>query len=215
MDITYLGHSSFKIRGKRATLVTDPYLEDMVGLKFPRHQTCDIVTVSHAHEDHNAVGVLEGSPFVVNGPGEYEVKGVGIVGISTYHDGEKGAKRGKNTMYAIEIDGVTILHAGDLGHGLTDADLEHIGNVGILLIPVGGIYTIDPKQAAAIIHEIDPAIVIPMHFGRPELNQKVFANLFPVTIFLKEMGKQEVAPQSKMSITKDKLPDELQVVLLE
>lgn len=215
MEITYLGHSSFKIRGKNAVVVTDPYREDMVGLKFPKHLSCDIVCVSHSHEDHSMVSTLEGTPFVVNGPGEYEVKGVGIVGIPVYHDTEKGAKRGKNTMYRLEVDGVAILHAGDLGHSLTDSDLEHVGSVDILLIPVGGFYTIDSREAAAIVHDIDPAIVIPMHFGRPELNQKAFGNLTPVSVFLKEMGKVGISPQAKLSVTKDKLPDEMQVIVLE
>lgn len=215
MDITYLGHASFKIRGKGATVVTDPFSEEMIGLKFTKHTAADIVTVSHEHEDHNAVSLVEGQPFLIRGPGEYEVKGVGVVGIQTFHDADRGSKRGKNTMYRIEIDGVTIVHAGDLGHMLTDDDLEHVGSVSILLIPVGGFYTIDAKQAASLVHEIDPSIVIPMHYGRPELNQKAFGHLAPVSVFLNEMGKQSVLPQARLSTTKDKLPEEMQVVVLQ
>ena len=141
MDITYLGHSAFKIKGKHIVIITDPYSEKMVGLKFPRHLTGDIVTVSHDHDDHNFIANVEGKPFVVNGPGEYEIKDTAIMGLSTFHDGQKGSTRGKNTMYRIELDGLVILHGGDLGHTLSDHDLDELGNVDILLVPVGGTYT--------------------------------------------------------------------------
>lgn len=214
MDITYLGHSSFKIRGKHVTLITDPYTEESVGIKFPKNLTADIVTISHDHDDHNASSIIGGPPYVIKGPGEYEVKGIPVFGISTYHDGQKGANRGLNTMYRIEVDSLTILHAGDLGHTLTDATLEEIGSVDILLIPVGGHYTIDAKTAAAVVHEVEPSIVVPMHFGRPDLNQKVFSKLTSLETFLNEMGKADVVPQSKITMTKDKLPSEMQVIVL-
>lgn len=215
MEITYLGHSSFKLRGKNVTVVTDPYDSDMVGIKFPRHTSADIVTVSHDHADHNAVNVLEGSPFIVRGPGEYEIKGVSIIGVAAYHDNEKGAKRGRNTLYNIHIDGISIAHLGDLGHELTSSEVEALGNVDILLIPVGGTFTIDAETAAKVVAEIDPKIVIPMHYGRPELNPKTFGDLLTVGAFLKEMGKETIIPQSKLAISKDKLPQELQVVVLQ
>ena len=108
MDITYLGHSSFKLRGKQATLVTDPY-GSLIGLSYPKHTEADIVTVSHDHEDHNAVRLVDGNPFIVSGPGEYEIKGVGVVGLGVYHDDQKGEKRGKSTIFRIEIDGLSIV----------------------------------------------------------------------------------------------------------
>ncbi len=215
MDITSLGHASFKIRAKLVTIITDPYLSDMVGLKFPKNVEADIVTISHQHQDHNAVQNVSGSPFIVSGPGEYEIKGVHIVGTSSFHDEEKGAKRGSNTMYHMEIDGVRLAHLGDLGHTLSSHDIEQLGEVDILFIPVGGIFTIDAKQAAEIITEIEPSIVIPMHYGKPELNQKTFGELASLAHFLKEMGKVGVVPQPKLSVTKDKLPEELQVIVLE
>lgn len=214
MDITPLGHSSFRIRGKAATLVTDPYDPRSLGLKFPKHVEADLITVSHGHEDHNSVSQIEGTPFVIDGPGEYEVKGVGVVGISTFHDGEKGATRGRNTIYRIEIDGVSIVHLGDLGHTLATNEIDALDGVNILMVPVGGVYSLDPAQAVEVIGEIEPSIVIPMHYGRPELNQKVFGGLSPVAAFLKEIGK-EATPQPKLSTTKDKLPAEMQVVILE
>lgn len=214
MEITYLGHSSFRIRGKNATVVTDPYDGAIVGMKFPKHVAADIVTVSHDHGDHNAVSEIEGSPFVVNGAGEYEVKGVGVVGLSAFHDDEKGAKRGRNTLYRIEIDGIAIVHLGDLGHTLSTKEIDELDGVSILLVPVGGVYTIDATQAVAVVNEIEPSIVIPMHYGRPELDQKSFGGLSPVAAFLKEIGK-DVTPQAKLTLTKDKLPAEMQVVVLE
>jgi L-ascorbate metabolism protein UlaG (beta-lactamase superfamily) len=214
MDITYLGHASFRIRGKVATVVTDPYDSSVVGLKFPKHIEANVVTVSHAHEDHNSVSQIEGSPYIIDGPGEYEVKGVGVVGLSTFHDAEKGATRGKNTVYRIEIDGVTIVHLGDLGHVLTADQVDALGGADVVMVPVGGVYSLTPSQAVEVVNEIEPAIVIPMHYAREGLDQKAFGQLSPVSAFLKEIGK-EVTPQPKLSLTKDKLPAEMQVVILE
>lgn len=192
----------------------DPY-GSMVGFPFPKHTTADIVTISHDHEDHNAAELIEGAPYVVKGPGEYEIKGVGIVGLGTYHDDQQGEKRGKNTIYRIEIDGMSVVHLGDLGHELSSADVDSLDGVDILFVPVGGVYTIDAGMAVKVISEIEPTIVIPMHYSRPGLDQKAFASLLGVEAFLKEMGKTEGSPQPKFSVTKDKLPEEMQVIVLE
>lgn len=214
MDITYLGHSSFRIKGKTATVVTDPYSAE-VGLKFPRHIEADIVTISHEHGDHNAVEQIEGTPFIIRGPGEYEIKGIGVVGFSVFHDEQKGALRGKNTIYRIEVDGVSIVHLGDLGHMLTSEEVEALDGVNVLMVPVGGLHTIDAAKASHLINEIEPSIVIPMHYGRPELNQKIFSTLAPLSVFLKEIGKEGIAPIPKLAISKDKLPAEMQVIVFE
>lgn len=215
MEITYLGHSSFKLRGKTVTVVTDPYDASMVGIKFPKHTAADIVTVSHDHSDHNAVDQIEGNPFVVQGAGEYEIKGVEIVGLSVFHDAQKGAERGGNTMYRIKVDGVSIVHLGDLGHTLISDQVDSLDGVDVLIVPVGGVFTIDAVQAAEVVGEVGPLIVIPMHYNRPELQQKTFGKLLPVTAFLKEMGKEGLQPAPKLTISKDKLPEELQVVVLQ
>ncbi|MBI4066569.1 MBL fold metallo-hydrolase [Candidatus Gottesmanbacteria bacterium] len=215
MDITYLGHSSFRLRGKHTTVLTDPFEASSVGLSFPKHTSADIVTISHDHEDHNAVGVVEGDPFVVQGPGEYEIKGVGIVGIGVYHDDQKGAQRGRNTIYRIELDGISVVHLGDLGHELSAAEVDSLDGVDVLLVPVGGTYTINAAIAAKVVGEIEPTIVIPMHYKRAGLDQKVFGTLAGVDVFLKEMGKGDIAPQAKCSVTKEKLPEEMQVVVLQ
>jgi L-ascorbate metabolism protein UlaG (beta-lactamase superfamily) len=132
-----------------------------------------------------------------------------------FHDEQKGALRGKNTIYRIEVDGVSIVHLGDLGHMLTSEELEALDGVNILMLPVGGLHTIDAAKASHLINEIEPSIVIPMHYGRPELNQKIFGTLAPLSVFLKEIGKEGVAPVPKLVISKDKLPTEMQVVVFE
>lgn len=215
MDITSLGHASFKIRTKTTALVTDPFDSQMVGLKFPKHTEANIVTISHAHPDHNMAAAVEGSPFVISGPGEYEVAGIGIVGISVWHDDSQGSKRGKNTMYRFEVDGICIVHCGDLGHVLSTEHIEDLGNVDILMIPVGGSFTIDASQAADVVKEIEPSIVIPMHYKVDGLSANLAKELQPVSVFLEEMGKKDTIKQPKLTITKDKLPGELQVVVLQ
>ena len=215
MEITYLGHSSFRVKGKSAVLVTDPFNSEKVGLKFPKHVEADIVTVSHEHPDHNDSSVIEGSPYIVHGPGEYEIKGIGVVGIPTFHDAESGQTRGKNTVYRYDFEGLSIVHLGDLGHLLSSAQVDELDTVNILFVPVGGVYTINAEQAVQVINDIEPDIVIPMHYGRPELDQAAYGAMTPVSDFLKAIGKDAVTAQSKLSITKDKLPAEMQVIVLE
>ncbi|MBI4099962.1 MBL fold metallo-hydrolase, partial [Candidatus Microgenomates bacterium] len=198
MEIYPLGHSSFRIKGKTATVVTDPYDPAMIGLKFPKLDDVDIVTVSHDHGDHNAIGNLPGTPFVISGPGEYEVKGVTVVGVSTFHDDKDGADRGKNVVYNITVDGIRVCHLGDLGHKLTEAQVDAIGDVDVLLIPVGGTYTITSKTATEVVAQLEPLMVVPMHYDGK-------LNLEPVSNFLKEMGAEGIAPVSKLMISKEKL----------
>lgn len=210
MDITYLGHASFRIKGKNACLVTDPY-DPKIGLKFPKVEA-DIVSVTHSHFDHAASSLVAGEPFVVSGPGEYEVKGVEIVGVSSFHDNKKGEERGKNTIYNFKIDKLNVAHLGDLGQeSLTDEQVEEIGNVDILLIPVGGYYTIDASVASKIVSQLEPKIVIPMHYRDPNSTIKELAG---VEGFLKEMGKEGIEPVTKFTITADKLPEETQIVVM-
>lgn len=210
MEITFLGHSSFKLRGKQASVVTDPF-DNSIGLKFPKVDA-DIVTISHDHGDHNAKNLVEGDPFVLEGPGEYEIKGVKIVGVASFHGEKEGKERIPNTIYNIKIDGINVCHLGDFGQkSLSAEQQEALGNVDILLIPTGGIYTIDAQTAAEISASLEPKIAIPMHF----LDEKSSVKLDPVEKFLKEMGTEDVAKEIKLTITKDKLPAEQSVVLLE
>ncbi len=215
MEITYFGHSSFRLKGKSAVVVTDPFESGSLGLKFPKHVEADILTVSHAHPDHSATKEVEGSPYILHGPGEYEIKGVGVVGLASFHDDSNGSVRGKNTIFRYELEGLSLVHLGDVGHVLSSAQVDDLDGVNVLFVPVGGMSTITAAQAVQIVRDIEPDIVIPMHYGRPELDQKIYGGLSPVTEFLKEIGKEAVVPQAKLSITKDKLPAEMQVVVLE
>jgi L-ascorbate metabolism protein UlaG (beta-lactamase superfamily) len=213
MDITYFGHSSFKLRGRTASVITDPFDPQDVGLKFAK-QSADIVTVSHEHSDHNFVENVKDLKKVVNGPGEYEIMGVSIVGIQTYHDDEKGVIRGKNTVYVFEMDNMRICHLGDLGHKMDDKQMEEIGEIDVLLVPVGGKYTIDSTQALEIVRAIEPNITIPMHYQVPGLNADKYGELEAVDNFTNEIG-MTVERLPKLSIKKGELDVEKKVVVLE
>ncbi len=215
MDITYLGHSSFKIKTKSATIVTDPFDPKMVGLKFSGVEA-EIVTSSHDHGDHNAAPLVTGIKKVVEGPGEYEISGVSIMGYPSFHDNEQGAQRGKNTIYVIEVDGLRLCHLGDLGHALSEDMVGEIGDIDILMIPVGGEFTIGPKEAVGIIGKIEPFFVIPMHYQEAGLNPDQFAKLEPVETFLKESGlTTETLP--KFSVKKEDIMEDqnTKVIVLE
>ncbi len=211
MKITWHGQSCFKIITKDATIVTDPFGKD-IGLKPPRFEA-DIVTVSHDHSDHNNTSALRGSPFIIDGPGEYELKGIAITGINSYHDAKEGKERGLNTIFVMEVEEMRICHLGDLGQKkLTDSQLEEVGEVDILMIPVGGVYTVDSEEAAAVINQIEPRIVIPMHYKVPGLNIK----LQEVDTFLKEMGGEKQVVE-QLTLKKKDLPkeEETQVMVMK
>ncbi len=208
-----MGHSSFLLRGKTGTVVCDPFDPKMVGFKFSSVKA-DIVTISHDHQDHNRAALVNGVKKVISGPGEYEVMGISILGLPSYHDEKEGANRGKNTIYVLEIDGLRICHLGDLGHKLSENLLEDLSHIDILLIPVGGEYTIGPSGAVAVIQEIEPMIVIPMHYQVPGLNPEIFAKLAPVEEFLKEVGLR-VENVHKLSVKKEELGEEPKIVVLE
>jgi L-ascorbate metabolism protein UlaG (beta-lactamase superfamily) len=213
MEIKFLGHSSFKIKGKEVTIVTDPY-DSSVGFKFPKVEA-EIVLISHDHQDHNQGELVGGKPYVIAGPGEYEVKGVSVVGIQTFHDESQGAERGMNTVYRIELEGINLCHLGDLGHLLSSSQLSELNGIDILFIPVGGVYTIGPKRAVEVVTQLEPKIVIPMHYRVPEQkNNQTFGQLSGVDEFLKEVG-EEAKPQPKLIISRDRLPSEREVLVLE
>lgn len=210
MDINYLGHSCFKIKGRKTSVVTDPFDPDMVGIKFPKTEA-DIVTVSHNHNDHNMAVQVGNVKKVLDTPGEYEIGGTSFIGVPSYHDAQKGAERGKNTIFVIEMDGLRLCHLGDLGHKLEETALEEIGDVDILFIPVGGIYTIDAKVACEVVAEIEPHIIIPMHYWDESLKKEPFADLAKVEVFLSEIGlKTERLP--KLSIKAGEISSDDQVV---
>lgn len=221
MDISYLGQSSFKIKGKNATIITDPFDPKYVGIKYPV-QEADIATVSHNHRDHNYIEAVKAKsegminrPFIVDGPGEYEIAGVNIRGITTYHDKTDGSERGTNTIYEIMIDGLIMLHLGDLGQKLTEKQCEMFDAIDILFVPVGGVYVIDPHEAMEVITQLEPKVVVPMHYKVAENTDLSFEKVLPLEEFLKEAGKTGLAPIDKLTISRDKLPEEMQIITLK
>jgi L-ascorbate metabolism protein UlaG (beta-lactamase superfamily) len=212
MEITYIGHSCFKIKGKELSIVIDPY-DPKIGYKLPKLEA-DVVLSSHDHDDHSNVSGVTGSRFVIDSPGEYEISGAFINGLATFHDDKDGEKRGKNTIYSIDMDGFTILHLGDLGHELSDATLENLGAVDVLMIPVGGHYTIDAEVASKVVASIEPGYVIPMHYKTAD--SKGNDEIVGVDKFLEEMGvAKTVQTVDKLKITsKSDIPEETEVIVL-
>ena len=209
MDISWLGHSCFRIKGSHAIVITDPYSPDLgYSLGKPNAR---IVTVSHQHPGHSYTQGVGGEPRLVTGPGEYEIGGILIIGVATFHDGDGGTKTGKNTAYLMEIDEISVCHLGDLGHVLTAEQVEELDNVDVLLLPVGGVSTINAPMAAEIVRQLEPKVVVPMHYKTSALSME----LDPVEKFLKEIGVKEVTPQPKLSLTRSSLPESTQVFLLD
>lgn len=206
MLITWLGQSCFKIQDKTGsegiTVVTDPYETAQIGLKMPSFEA-DVITVSHDHKDHNCISALRGKPYVIDCAGEYDVKNVMVEGVASFHDEKQGAELGNNIIYRIEMDGITICHLGDLGHVLEAKQLDRLQGIDILLIPVGGKYTIDADRAVEVINLIEPRIVIPMHYKVPGLKVDIAA----VDAFVKEFGVKPTY-EDKLKIAKKELPAE-------
>jgi len=201
MVITWYGQACFKIQSGERTMIIDPYAKS-IGLNPPQ-VSADLVFVTHEHADHSNIHAVKGDYFLINGPGEYEIKGIKARGISSFHDNERGAKRGLNTLYLIEAEGIKILHMGDIGQErLEDRQLEELGSVDILMIPVGGFFTVDAKQAVNLINQIEPKVVIPMHYKIPKLT---ITQLAGVNEFLEEFGEDEVVAQDKLTIRKTDL----------
>ena len=215
MDIYWGGQSLFRLKGKNASVIIDPFDPDFVGLKLPKELSADVCLTTHDHNDHNNVRVVTspttGAPMAFRDPGEYEVAGVVVTGIASYHDDSSGSERGLNTIFHLMFDGLNLVHLGDLGQSkLSEEQIAKIGQTDVLFIPVGSTYTIDGKVASDIVSQLEPKIVIPMHFFTEGLKFQ----LDPVDKFLKEMGVENIVAQPKLSITKDKLPEEPQVVVL-
>jgi L-ascorbate metabolism protein UlaG (beta-lactamase superfamily) len=211
MEIQFLGQASFRLKGRTTSVVTDPFDPEFVGLKLPKLEA-DIVTISHDHGDHNNSDSVEGAPFIITGPGEYEIKGTSVVGVKSWHDDKGGADRGANTLYNITIDGINVAHLGDLGQKeLTQNQVEQLGTVDILLLPVGSVYTIDASVAAKITAQLEPKVIIPMHY----LLDGLKLQLDPVDKFLAEMGQEQTVREPKLTITADRLPEEPKVIVLE
>jgi L-ascorbate metabolism protein UlaG (beta-lactamase superfamily) len=209
VEITWYGHSCFRVREMGITIVTDPY-DKGIGYTMPRIRA-DVVTISHGHEGHSCPRGFRGSPRVLGCPGEYEIGDVFITGVPTFHDTVGGRERGQNTAFLLDFDGLTVCHLGDLGHVLTQSQVEALDGVSVLLIPVGGRSTLGAAQAAEVVGLLEPNIVIPMHYQTEGLARE----LDPVSSFLKAMGAGRPRAQEMLKIGSSKLPEEPQVVVLQ
>ncbi len=213
MEITYIGHSCFKIKGKDISIVIDPY-DPKIGYKLPKLEA-DLLLTTHDHFDHHNISGVSGYKLLIDGPGEYEVSGAFVYGIPTYHDDKKGEERGSQTIYMIDIDGFTLIHLGDLGHELSTEMLEKVSKVDVLMVPIGGVYTLDAEKAVNVISAIEPGIVIPMHYKTPDLVG--FDKLEGIDKFMDEMGvENNIKKEEKLKISSSSdIPEETEVVILK
>ncbi len=208
MEITWAGHSCFTVRGKETAVVFDPCPPEQ-GCVI-RWGTPQVVLVSHAHKGHSFLEGVPAGSRVFSGPGEYEVGGAFITGHSSFHDDERGAVRGKNTIYVVEMEGLRLCHAGDLGHPLSATALKELGKVDVLFVPVGDVTTFSVAEARLLVRALQPRYVLPMHYrtenARPDLE--------PLETFVAAMGLQPSEPRSKVTLSATSLPLNMQVAVL-
>ena len=214
MKVKYYGHAAFLITSKGGKrIITDPYKPGAFGSisygEIP--DEADVVLVSHDHDDHNDSGGIEGNPEVVGIPGKQSVHGIEFNGIPTFHDSSSGKERGKNIIFTFTLDGITLCHLGDLGHVLSQSEVEAIGPVDLLLVPVGGFYTIDAKEASEVARQLNPAIIIPMHFKTGKCDFPIA----PVEEFTKGKANVKVMDSSEISLDKGELAKETKIVVLQ
>jgi len=211
MKIEWLGHASFMITAEDGMrIITDPF-GDYPGLSYnPIEEAADIMVVTHKHGDHYGARV-RGNPRQVSKPGTERVGAIEFKGMATYHDTSKGRDRGENTLFCFTVDGVRICHMGDLGHKLTESEVAELGQVDVLMIPVGGYFTIDAATASAICEQIKPLIVLPMHYR----NDKCSFPITGVDEFIK--GKPDVKrlDSSEVELKKGQLPEATEIVVLK
>lgn len=208
MEITWYGRACFRLKGREATVITDP-CPPSTGFVAGKHDV-DLLTISHAHPDHAYTRSITAG-LTLTRPGEYEYRDLLVTGVRAFHDGERGQQRGENMIFAVEIDGVHVCHLGDLGHLLTEEQLAELGPIDVLLVPAGGNFTISPAEAAEVVSQVSPKIVIPMHFAVDGAS----ADLLGPERFLHELAVSEPIRQPKAVVHASSLPEESQVVLLE
>lgn len=209
MKIKWFGHSCFLITSdKGIRVVTDPF-DATVGYKVPEIET-NIVSSSHDHYDHNNVDIFSGTPVLVTGSGKIIIKGIEITGVETFHDKDGGKKRGLNTVFKFKVDGLNVCHLGDLGHVLTDAQVKELGEVDILLTPVGGKFTIDHAGAVKVMDILKPQVTIPMHYKTKDLT----FSLSGVEEFLSLVGDYKKIDDCEIEINKDCIGDFPRLVVL-
>jgi L-ascorbate metabolism protein UlaG (beta-lactamase superfamily) len=212
MKVKWLGHACFLVTSKGGVIIiTDPYVVGG-GINYsPIEETADIVTVSHGHDDHSNVSAVQGNPEIVRGDGTKTAKGIQFRGIATYHDASQGTQRGPNTVFCFTVDAIKLCHLGDLGHVLSPGQVNEIGTVDILFIPVGGFYTIDASIASQVCNQLKPKVVIPMHFKTP----KCAYPLAGVEGFFKGKKNVRKVEDSEVEFEREKLPAATEIVLLQ
>ena len=211
MLIRYNGHSEFLIEGAGGLrILTDPYDPR---IPFPQvKQSADVVTISHEHADHCYLDKLLNEPIIVRGTGRHEpVKGLSILGIASFHDDAGGSKRGLNTIFVLEMEDLRICHLGDLGAMPDEAGLKALQKLDVLMLPVGGTYTLDAKEAAALVKLIKPRVIIPMHYKR---GAQGLQSIAPAEGFLKEMAPLIASEQPMLRITRPDISEAAPLVLL-
>jgi len=215
MKIKWYGHAAFLITTDQGVkIILDPYESGAYGGQLAYGKIgdqADLALTSHDHADHNDTKSLPGSPQVVKGSGSKTVRGIPINGIATYHDDSKGKERGENTIFLLTVEGMKLCHLGDLGHVLSDQELKEIGPVDILLIPVGGYFTIDAREATRVAEQINPKILIPMHFKTPKCGFPIA----PVEDFLKGKPAPKRTGTSEVTLAKADLPQKTEIMVLE
>ncbi|OGD83555.1 hypothetical protein A2572_00410 [Candidatus Collierbacteria bacterium RIFOXYD1_FULL_40_9] len=219
MEITYLGHSCFKLKSKAGLVVyIDPFDPAMVGESLPK-DVADVLLISHSHQDHSNTEVITGAlnrdkTFVVDKEGEYEIAGVLVTALKTYHDKVDGAERGKNLVFSVMMDGLNLVHLGDLGHKLSSGAIEKLGSVDVLMTPVGGEYTIETETALETVKDISPGFMIPMHY-KTEKSADSLNKLATLSHFL-EKNKFPTTPESvhKIKLEQSSIPEDTQVLLM-
>lgn len=211
MTITWLGLSSFLIETKQldreVNLLVDPY-QNETGLRFPRTMEAAIIASSRDHENQNNLSAIEGKPFKITGPGEYEVQGIFVYGIEAPRNGKKEGVKEPHSIFRIETEGISLAHLGALNRPLTDKELEQLPSIDVLMVPVGGEDVLTANQAKQIIEEIEPRIVIPMYYAIPGLKE----NLASLQDFLKEYGAANSEQLPKLKLKRADLPQEQTLV---
>jgi L-ascorbate metabolism protein UlaG (beta-lactamase superfamily) len=214
MKVKWLGHACFLLTSESGLrIITDPYTSGVYGLDYaPPAETADIVTVSHDHADHNNVAAVKGNPQVVQGVGSHEAKGIKFKGIAAAHDPSSGKERGANTIFCFTLDGINVCHLGDLGHDLSDQTATEIGPVDVLLIPVGGNFTIDATVAGNVCQKLAPKVVIPMHFKNERCPGFPVAG---VEEFTRGRQQVETIAGSEVDVKKERLPSATETIVLK
>jgi len=213
MEITWYGHSCFRLTERSmATVVTDPFDSKVVGYE-PLKLKADIVTVSHDAAGHNHTEAIKGTSHVIEGPGEFEIGGVFVTGVQT--EGGTGKKKTgngfRNTLYVFDYDGITVAHLGDLKQVPTQTEIEALGTVNVALVPVGGGGGLNAAKAAEVISLLEPNVIVPMHYSTPDAK----IQLDSLNKFMKEMGLTKPGTQPSLKISRPGLPDETKVIVLE